>query len=135
MKRGVAIGVVCAPMLAAQGARDPGIRGGAAAAGGRVKGIGANGALFTFLISEFTQLHSVAGTLDGESGNGLGPGYNANSCGSCHAHPAIGGSSGPVNPQICASHIGRRGKHDSRFHHCERPSSRSKIRPQCRRIA
>ena len=66
-----------------------------------VSGVGPGAdALFTFLTSEFTQLHSVGGAVDGESGNGLGPGYNANSCAACHSSPAIGGSSGTVNPQV-----------------------------------
>jgi CxxC motif-containing protein (DUF1111 family) len=87
--------------LAAQAAKDPGVRGGKPGAGGIVNGMGSDGnALFAFLTSEFTQLHSVTGTLGNETGNGLGPGYNANSCGICHAFPAIGGSSPAVNPQI-----------------------------------
>jgi len=32
--------------------------------------------------------------------NGLGPRFNANSCASCHAQPAVGGSSPAVNPQF-----------------------------------
>src|SRR5258708_10757034 len=33
-------------------------------------------------------------------GDGLGPRFNALSCGSCHALPDIGGSSPSINPQI-----------------------------------
>ena len=29
---------------------------------------------------------------------GLGPRFNSNSCNSCHAYPAVGGSSSPTNP-------------------------------------
>lgn len=32
--------------------------------------------------------------------DGLGPTFNGTSCGGCHSHPAVGGSSGPVNPQF-----------------------------------
>ena len=35
--------------------------------------------------------------------NGLGPRFNADSCGGCHAQPAIGGSSPSVNPQFAAA--------------------------------
>ena len=31
---------------------------------------------------------------------GLGPTMNLDSCGGCHSHPAIGGTSPPVNPQV-----------------------------------
>jgi CxxC motif-containing protein (DUF1111 family) len=31
---------------------------------------------------------------------GLGPTMNLDSCGGCHSHPGIGGSSPPVNPQV-----------------------------------
>jgi CxxC motif-containing protein (DUF1111 family) len=32
-----------------------------------------------------------------QSGSGLGPGFNMNSCAGCHAQPAVGGSSPPIN--------------------------------------
>ena len=101
MRRIMLVGVLAAATLAAQVAKDPGVRGGPPGAGGIVSGMGSDGdSLFAFLVSEFTQLHSVTGTLGNETGNGLGPGYNANGCGVCHAFPAIGGSSPAVNPQI-----------------------------------
>jgi len=31
---------------------------------------------------------------------GLGPRFNSNSCSSCHAYPAVGGSGAPMNPQF-----------------------------------
>ena len=104
----VFVGVLAAATLAArtvtfaaQAAKDPGVRGGAPGAGGIINGLGSDGdTLFSFLFSEFTQLHSIAGSLANESGNGLGPGYNANSCGVCHSFPAVGGTSPAVNPQI-----------------------------------
>jgi len=88
--------------VASQMAKDPGVREGKADAGGPISGLtnSEKEILFPFLTSEFTQLHSVAGTLGNESGNGLGPGYNANSCGACHSYPAIGGTSPFRNPQI-----------------------------------
>ncbi len=46
------------------------------------------------------EVDSVHGTLGTESGLGLGPTYNANSCASCHSQPAVLGSSpGMSSPQ------------------------------------
>lgn len=39
----------------------------------------------------------------GPTGDGLGPRFNALSCVECHSHPAAGGTSPPVNPQIVAA--------------------------------
>jgi CxxC motif-containing protein (DUF1111 family) len=38
--------------------------------------------------------------VSGGVNNGLGPRFNTNSCSSCHAQPAIGGSSPPNNPEF-----------------------------------
>jgi hypothetical protein len=54
-------------------------------------------------LSRFLALDSVSGTALGETDSGLGPGYNSNSCGSCHAQPATGGSSPVSNPQFTAA--------------------------------
>ncbi len=96
------LGITGTVAIASQMAKDPGVREGKAGAGDPISGLTSTekGILFPFLTSEFTQLHSVAGTLGNESGNGLGPGYNANSCGVCHSYPAIGGTSPFSNPQI-----------------------------------
>jgi CxxC motif-containing protein (DUF1111 family) len=48
------------------------------------------------------EVDSVSGTIPGETGSGLGPTFNGNSCAQCHAQPTIGGSSpglkSPQNP-------------------------------------
>ena len=36
---------------------------------------------------------------------GLGPTMNLDSCGGCHSHPAIGGTSPPVNPQVALANL------------------------------
>ena len=41
----------------------------------------------------FQEVDSVSGAVAGEEGSGLGPTFNANSCASCHAQPAVGGTS------------------------------------------
>lgn len=42
-------------------------------------------------------------------GGGLGPRFNSDSCGGCHAQPAVGGSSPAINPQVAvATKLGAR---------------------------
>ena len=84
---------------------DPGVRGGGAAAGGPLSSVAANspaGILNFFNTSKdaFLEIDSVSGTVAGEDGSGLGPRYNSNSCASCHAQPATGGSAPATNPQV-----------------------------------
>lgn len=95
-------GILGTVAVATQTAKDPGVRGGQAGAGGPIPGLPPRqrDVLFPFLTDEFTQLHSIAGTVPNETGNGLGPGYNALGCGTCHSFPAFGGSSPFVNPMI-----------------------------------
>jgi len=75
-------------------ASDPGVRAGDVQVGAPLPGLSA-GELQFFQdgLARFIQVDSVTGTLSGEPGTGLGPAFNSNSCGSCHAQPAIGGSS------------------------------------------
>src|SRR5438128_1989550 len=85
-------------------AHDPGARGGAAGAGGPIAGLSLSQiAMFNAAKSVFQEIDSVAGTIPGESGKGLGPSFNMNSCVGCHKHPADGGSSPSVNPQIAVA--------------------------------
>ena len=49
----------------------------------------------------FNEVDSVTGSLTGSSG--LGPRFNMDSCGGCHAFPATGGSSPRVNPQVAVA--------------------------------
>ena len=51
-------------------------------------------------LQRFTEIDSVQGTEPGAPGVGLGPRFNMNSCASCHAYPAAGGSSPAINPAI-----------------------------------
>jgi CxxC motif-containing protein (DUF1111 family) len=88
---------------------DPGPRGGAAGAGGKFSTLNTNETTF-FLdaLARFQEVDSVSGGIAGETGVGLGPTFNGNSCAMCHAQPAVGGSSPgltskqhPVpNPQV-----------------------------------
>ena len=82
-------------------AKDPGPRGGPAGAGGYYPTLGANEqGFFNQALARFQEVDSVSGTLPNETGSGLGPAFNGNSCTMCHAQPAIGGSSpGLTSPQ------------------------------------
>jgi CxxC motif-containing protein (DUF1111 family) len=79
---------------------DPGPRPGAPAAGGIIAGASlAESRYFADGLFEFQQVDSVTGSIAG-TGNGLGPRFNSDSCGSCHLQPAPGGSSpSPYSPQ------------------------------------
>jgi CxxC motif-containing protein (DUF1111 family) len=74
------------------GASDPGVRTGAAAAGNPIPGLTANQlAFFNAGKTDFASSENVP--------DGLGPRMNLDSCGGCHAQPALGGTSPAVNPQ------------------------------------
>jgi len=75
------------------GARDPGVRGGPAGAGGVLSGLtGRQQQFFETGKADFNELEEVD--------EGLGPRMNLDGCGACHAQPAVGGSSPAVNPQV-----------------------------------
>src|SRR5437763_9942226 len=80
---------------------DPGLRGGAAGAGGALASVNTNSTLLSFFndgLDRFSEVDSVSGTI--EEGFGLGPRFNSRSCAACHAQPAVGGSSPATNPQV-----------------------------------
>jgi CxxC motif-containing protein (DUF1111 family) len=82
----------------AQTARDPGVRGGAAGAGGKVAGLtSVQLQEFPDFTAAFNRVNTVVVT-PGVRGGGLGPRFNSNGCASCHAQPATGGSSPRSNP-------------------------------------
>ena len=77
---------------------DPGPRPLPAAAGNFYSTLSANqNAITTRLTQIFTEVNFVAGGPLVKT-VGLGPRFNSNSCSSCHAYPAVGGSSPPNNP-------------------------------------
>ena len=92
----------CAQMPAQTGKVpvDPGVRGGAAGAGGPLLGLTADeSAFFKDGLARFADIEVVTGG----NNNGLGPRFNSNQCLSCHAQPAAGGSSPPQNPMIAVA--------------------------------
>src|SRR3977135_1779397 len=95
---------------------DPGPRGGAANSGGSLAGLSAaEVGLFNDAKGVFAEVDSVSGGIAGENGSGLGPTFNANSCASCHAQPAVGGTAPHprlgqvrrVNPQVAFATLDR----------------------------
>src|SRR5215510_12931140 len=76
-----------------RGARDPGVRGGAAGAGGPLTGLTTDEKeMFTVGLEDFSEEEGVA--------DGVGPRFNFVSCAGCHAQPATGGSSPGQNPMF-----------------------------------
>jgi CxxC motif-containing protein (DUF1111 family) len=78
-------------------AQDPGARSGPAAAGTAIAGLTSDeSAYFSAGLTTFQEIEVVQNGAN----TGLGPTFNSNQCSSCHAQPAIGGTSPAVNPQI-----------------------------------
>ena len=74
-------------------AKDPGVRGERAGAGGPIDGL--TGRQLDFFYAGRTDFEEVDGVEEG-----LGPRMNLDSCAGCHAQPATGGSSPATNPQV-----------------------------------
>src|ERR1700723_1860487 len=74
---------------------DPGVRGGAAGAGGPLQGLTADETAF-FLDGQvrFAEIEAV----NKGANNSLGPRFNSNQCFSCHSQPNMGGTSPAKNP-------------------------------------
>jgi CxxC motif-containing protein (DUF1111 family) len=83
-------------------AHDPGARTGTPGAGNFIAGLtSSQQSYFLDGQSRFQEVESVQNGAN----NGLGPTFNSNSCSSCHAQPAIGGTSPSVNPQIAVANL------------------------------
>ena len=77
-------------------ARDPGVRSGPAAASGPLAGLTPEElVLFEVGRQTFQEVEDVP--------KGLGPRFNLDSCAGCHSHPAVGGSSPAINPQVAVA--------------------------------
>jgi hypothetical protein len=81
------------------GQTDPGPRAGTAGAGGPITGLTSGERDFfpNLGTPTFAEVETV--------GNGLGPRFNLDSCGGCHAFPALGRSSPAMNPQVTRAAI------------------------------
>ncbi|PYT19735.1 MAG: thiol oxidoreductase [Acidobacteria bacterium] len=95
----VLLALVLMPALKIDAQRDPGPRAGAAGAGLPIPGLSAKEAeFFTAGLADFREAQSVRGPQPNQpdtedTGGGLGPRFNSDSCGSCHSQPATGGTS------------------------------------------
>jgi CxxC motif-containing protein (DUF1111 family) len=91
----------CAGMAFAQ--TDPGVQSGNRGTGAALPSVSANSpsgmlAFFNDGLTRFQAVESVSNSPTGN--NGLGPRFNSNSCSSCHAQPAVGGTGPAVNPEF-----------------------------------
>ena len=82
---------------------DPGVQSGNRGTGAALSSVLSNSpsgtlSFFTDGQARFQAVESVSGSPAGN--NGLGPRFNSNSCSSCHAQPAVGGTGAAVNPQF-----------------------------------
>ena len=72
-------------------AKDPGVRGGPAGAGGPLSGLTtAEQDMFNDGLEDFSEEEGVA--------DGVGPRFNFVGCAGCHMQPAVGGTSPAANP-------------------------------------
>jgi CxxC motif-containing protein (DUF1111 family) len=79
---------------------DPGVRSGGST-GDSLSGLSAGQfAAFQGGADDFNSTHSVDGSVAGADASGLGPVFNLDNCGGCHAFPAVGGTSPSINPQV-----------------------------------
>src|SRR5258706_4153689 len=79
---------------------DPGVRGGAAGAGGPLNGLAADET--TFFNDGLTRFAEV-NTVTGADHSGLGPRFNSNQCLGCHSQPGPGGTSPASNRLIAVA--------------------------------
>lgn len=95
--------LAAALVVTMQAQTDPGVRDGAAGAGGPIAGLTlAERIFFNSSQNTFEEVDSVTGSISG-TGAGLGPRFNMDSCAGCHAQPAVGGSSPFTNPQVAVA--------------------------------
>jgi CxxC motif-containing protein (DUF1111 family) len=83
------------------GQTDPGVQSGNRGTGVALASTLANDnpgilAFFNDGLARFQDVEAVSGGAN----NGLGPRFNSNSCSSCHAQPAVGGTGAATNPQF-----------------------------------
>lgn len=79
---------------------DPGVQSGTRGTGAALSSVltDDNAGILAFFNDGQSRFQEVE-TVSGGANNGLGPRFNSNSCSSCHAQPAIGGSGPASNPQ------------------------------------
>ena len=96
----VLVACVCLAGETAKGPVDPGVRGGAAGAGGPLPRLTADET--TFFQDGLSRFQEVE-TVTGGNNTGLGPRFNSVQCFSCHSQPTVGGTSPAQNPLIAVA--------------------------------
>ena len=83
------------------GQTDPGVQSGNRGTGVALASTLANDnpGILAFFNDGLTRFQDVE-AVSGGANNGLGPRFNSNSCSSCHAQPAVGGTGAATNPQF-----------------------------------
>lgn len=71
---------------------DPGVRGGTVNAGQPLSSLSQTPGATDFFANGLLRFQEIESVQNGTN-NGLGPRFNSNQCSSCHAQPAIGGTS------------------------------------------
>jgi len=97
----ILLGLFLAEMVSAQ--TDPGVQNDNRGTGAALSSVQANDnpGILAFFNDGFGRFQAVESVSNSPSGNnGLGPHFNSNQCGSCHAQPAAGGTGAAVNPQF-----------------------------------
>jgi CxxC motif-containing protein (DUF1111 family) len=80
---------------------DPGVQSGNRGTGAVLSSVNSNSSLLAFFNDGFARFQSVESVSNSPAGNnGLGPRFNSNSCSSCHAQPAVGGTGAATNPEF-----------------------------------
>src|SRR6185295_12200252 len=97
LRRAVWAGLAAAALATTAHAQvDPGVRGGAAAAGSPFADLTTNErSFFDVGLEDFEEAEGV--------GEGMGPRFNLDGCAGCHLQPAVGGTSPAVNPQVAVA--------------------------------
>src|ERR1700740_1656296 len=79
---------------------DPGVQSGNRGTGAALSSVLSNSpsGILSFFTDGQTRFQDVE-SVSGGANNGLGPRFNSNSCSSCHAQPAVGGTGAANNPE------------------------------------
>jgi CxxC motif-containing protein (DUF1111 family) len=86
--------------------QDPGVQSGNRGAGATIINPQNDPNGFTAFFEDGLKRFQEVETVSDSANTGLGPRFNSNSCSSCHAQPAVGGSGAAVNPQAAFSSDG-----------------------------
>jgi len=96
---GLLLAALCCFAAINPGPSDPGVQGANRGTGATIINPTNDPGYTAFFQDGFNRFQAVEAVSNSAS-VGLGPRFNSNQCSSCHAQPAVGGSSAAVNPQF-----------------------------------